>query len=69
MYVNNAVICEFDIDSGDINASMGHGKKTLKCNVVPTFEDLKKPVVEKKGNPQRQENHSLRKLGSLCRNK
>ena len=26
-------------------------KKTLKRNVVPTFEDMKKPVVESKREP------------------
>ena len=30
---------------------MGQGRKTLKRNVVPTFEDLKKPVVESKRKP------------------
>ena len=53
--VNNALICEFYFDSGDVNASMGQGKKTLKRNVVPTFEDMKKPVAESKRNPLRQE--------------
>ena len=48
---------------------MGQGKKTLKRNVVPTLEELKNPVVKAKGNPLRQENHCLRKLGSLSRNK
>ena len=36
--VNNALICEFHFDSGDINASMGQGKKTLKRNVVRRLE-------------------------------
>ena len=49
--VNNALICEFHLDSGDINVSMGQGKKTLKRNVVTTFKDLKKPVVESKRKP------------------
>ena len=49
--VNNAPICEFHFDSGDINISMGQGKKTLKRNVVVTFENLKKPVVERKRKP------------------
>ena len=30
---------------------MGQGKKTLKRNVVVTFEDLKKPVFESKWKP------------------
>ena len=30
---------------------MGQGKKILKHNVVPTFEDLKKPVAESKRKP------------------
>ena len=38
----------FYFDAGDINVSMGQGKKTLKRNVVPTFEDMKKPGVESK---------------------
>ena len=46
--VNNALICEFHFDSGDINVSTVQDKKTLKRNVVPTFEDLKKPVVGSK---------------------
>ena len=49
--VNNALICEIYFDSGDVNASMGQGKKTLKRNVVPTFENMKKPVAESKRNP------------------
>ena len=49
--VNNALICQFHFDSGDINVPMGQGKKTLKRNVVSTFEDLKKPVVQSKRKP------------------
>ena len=30
---------------------MGQGKKLFKPNVVSTFKDLKKPVVERKRNP------------------
>ena len=30
---------------------MGQGKKSLKRNVVPTFEYMKKPVVESKRRP------------------
>ena len=30
---------------------MGQGKKTLKRNVVRTFEALKKPVVQSKRKP------------------
>ena len=30
---------------------MGQGKKTLKRNVVRTFEALKKPVVQNKRKP------------------
>ena len=41
----------FIFDSGDINVSMGQGKKTLKRNVVPTFKDLEKPVLESKRKP------------------
>ena len=49
--VNNALICEFHFDPGDINVSIIQGKKTLKYNSVPTLEDLKKPVVECKKKP------------------
>ena len=49
--VNNSLICEFHFDLGDINVSMVQGKKTLKRNVAPTFEDLKKPVVGSKRKP------------------
>ena len=41
---------------------MGQGKKLLKRNVVPKFEDLKKPA-------ENYENHCFRKVGSLRRNK
>ena len=44
-------MCEFHFRSGDINVSVGQGKKTLKRNVVVTFEDLKKPVFESKWKP------------------
>ena len=64
--VNNALICEFHLDSDDINILMRQSKKTLKRSVVPTFEDL---LLKAKGNPLRRENHCLRKLGSLGRNK
>ena len=30
---------------------MGQGKKTFKSNVVATFENMKKPVVESKRKP------------------
>ena len=46
-----ALICQFHSDSGGINVSMGQGKKTLKRNVVRTFEALKKPVVQNKRKP------------------
>ena len=42
---------DFIFDSGDINVYMGQGKKTLKRNVVPTFKDLKKTVLESKRKP------------------
>ena len=48
---NNALRREFHFDSGDINVSMGQGKKTLKRNLVPAFEDMKKPNVESKRKP------------------
>ena len=42
--VNNAAICAFHFDSDDVNGSMRQVKKTIKRSVVPTFEDMKKPV-------------------------
>ena len=66
--VNNALICVFHFDSGDMNVFLGQGKKTLKRNVVPTFEDLEKPVVEgKRKLPAARK--SSRKLRSLRGNK
>ena len=32
----------FIFESGDINVSVRQSKKIIICNVVPTFEDLKK---------------------------
>ena len=49
--VNNALICEFNFDPGDINVPIILGKKTLKCNSVPILEDLKKPAVGCKKKP------------------
>ena len=42
---NNPPICEFHFDSGNINVSMGQEKKVIKRTVVPTFDDMKVPVV------------------------
>ena len=67
--VNNALICEFHFDPGDINVFIIQSKKSLKCNSVPTLEELKKPVVECKKKPAAAKNHFLSKLGSLCRSK
>ena len=59
--VNNALMREFHFESGGINVSMGQGNRTLKRNMVAT--------LTAKGNPLRPENHYLRKLENLSRNK
>ena len=59
--VNNALMRQFHFESGGINVSMGQGNRTLKRNMVAT--------LTAKGNPLRPENHCLRKLENLSRNK
>ena len=44
---------------------MEQGKKTLKRNVVPTFEDLKKPVVESKRKPPAARKSLFEEIGEL----
>ena len=67
--VNNALICEFHFESGEINVSMTQGKKTLKCNVVPTSEDLKKPFVESKNKPPAARKSLFEEIAEFRRNK
>ena len=66
--VNNALICEFHFDSGDINVTMD---RVRKCSNVMwfTWKTRKKFLLKAKRNPLRQENHCLRKLGNLHKNK
>ena len=65
--VNNALICEFHFDSDNINVCMGQGIKTLRRSVVPTFENMSKPVAESDRKP-----HAARKTfsyGNISQNK
>ena len=44
---------------------MGVGKKMLKRNVVPIFEDLKEPVAENKRKPPAARKSLFEEIGGL----
>ena len=45
---------------------MGPGKKTLIENVVPTFEEMKKPAVESKRKPLAARKSLFEEIGEPC---
>ena len=49
--VDNVLICDYYFKSGDINVSIGRGKKTLKHCSIPAFTDMKKHVSEGRRKP------------------
>ena len=63
--INNTLVFELHFNQSDINISIKKSKNYLKRSTVPTFHDMKKGLVQVKGNPQLSEKNWTYKKGPL----